>query len=162
MLKNWGWWVGGGGLQDFSVSPRPLWVFELIVTWLELVLCFGTKGLGPGLDKSLQMCRLYRLRTIENKVIPGQCDVQRLDPLLQCQSTCFRIKMNPQPQDNHELLKGNKVVFGTCNHFFTQYRKYRFWDCQVWKYNLWWDTNFISLCYKCYQENCGRQRSTII
>ena len=21
-----GWWVGRGGLQDFSVSPSPLWV----------------------------------------------------------------------------------------------------------------------------------------
>ena len=40
MLKSWGV-VVGGGLQHFSVSPRPL--------------CFGTKwfgakGLGPGLD----------------------------------------------------------------------------------------------------------------
>ena len=29
---------GGGGLQHFSVSPRPLG------------FGFGTKGLGPGLD----------------------------------------------------------------------------------------------------------------
>ena len=35
-----GWAVGGGGfgLEQFSVSPRPL------------RFGFGTKGLGPGLD----------------------------------------------------------------------------------------------------------------
>ena len=43
MLKSY--WVvvgGGGGLQDFSVSPRPLGFgfFGL-----------GLRGLGPGLDK---------------------------------------------------------------------------------------------------------------
>ena len=32
--------VLGGGIQHFSVSPRPLG------------FGFGTKGLGPGLDKS--------------------------------------------------------------------------------------------------------------
>ena len=26
---------------------------------------------------------------------------------------------------------GDKIVFGTCNHYFTQYRKYRQWDSQV-------------------------------
>ena len=36
MLKSYGWWVvGGGGLEQFSVSPRPLGF-----------------GFGPGLDKS--------------------------------------------------------------------------------------------------------------
>ena len=40
MLKSYGgWWVGG--LQDFSVSPRPLgFGFS----------GFGFRGLGPGLD----------------------------------------------------------------------------------------------------------------
>ena len=39
MLKSWGVVVVvGGGLQHFSVSPRPLG------------FGFGTKGLGPGLD----------------------------------------------------------------------------------------------------------------
>ena len=39
----------GGGLQDFSVSPRPLgtnWGFELGKTGLGL----GLGSLGPGLD----------------------------------------------------------------------------------------------------------------
>ena len=44
----------GGGLQHFSVSPRPLWTnwdFELGLTGLGLGLgSLGTKGLGPGLD----------------------------------------------------------------------------------------------------------------
>ena len=62
-------WVGGG-LEDFIVSPRPLWVFELNVTWLGLGLwVLGLRVCGPGLDNSLHM---YRLRTIENKVIPRQ------------------------------------------------------------------------------------------
>ena len=43
--------VGGGGLHDFSVSPRPLG------------FGFGTKGLGPGLDniecQMLVSCKLY-------------------------------------------------------------------------------------------------------
>ena len=47
-LKVMGWVVvvgGGGGLQDFSVSPSPLWVnmdFELDWTGLRL----GLRGLG--------------------------------------------------------------------------------------------------------------------
>ena len=43
MLKVMGWWllvVGGGGLQDFSVSPRTLG--------------FGFRGLGPGLDNYIK------------------------------------------------------------------------------------------------------------
>ena len=41
-LKVRGWVVvGGGGLQHFSVSPRPLG----FGFW-----GFGAKGLGPGLD----------------------------------------------------------------------------------------------------------------
>ena len=60
MLKSY-WWVGGGGgLQDFIVSPSPkphiqqsLLVLDLIGTWLGLGLGgFGTKGLGTGLDKN--------------------------------------------------------------------------------------------------------------
>ena len=40
MLKSYGWWwVVGGGLEQFSVSPRPFG------------FGFGAKGLGPGLDK---------------------------------------------------------------------------------------------------------------
>ena len=39
MLKSC--WVGGGGLQHFSVSPRPLG----FGFW-----GLGAKGLGPGLD----------------------------------------------------------------------------------------------------------------
>ena len=46
MLTSYGWWVGGGGgLQDFIVSPSPLWVnlgFELGWTGLGL----GLGGLG--------------------------------------------------------------------------------------------------------------------
>ena len=40
-----GWWVvGGGGLQDFSVSPSPLLgLFGLELGWTGLGL--GTKGL---------------------------------------------------------------------------------------------------------------------
>ena len=41
----------GGGLQHFSVSPRPLgtnWGFELGKTGLGL----GLGSLGPGLDKT--------------------------------------------------------------------------------------------------------------
>ena len=41
-LKVMGWWVGGG-LQNFSVSPRPLG-FGFGTKG------FGAKGLGPGLD----------------------------------------------------------------------------------------------------------------
>ena len=37
---------GGGGLQHFSVSPRPLG-FD-----------FGTKGLGPGLDNNINVFRV--------------------------------------------------------------------------------------------------------
>ena len=44
----------GGGLQHFSVSPRPLgtnWDFELGLTGLGLGLGgLGTMDLGPGLD----------------------------------------------------------------------------------------------------------------
>ena len=43
MLKSYGvggWWVGGG-LEQFSVSPRPFGFG---------FLGFGAKGLGPGLD----------------------------------------------------------------------------------------------------------------
>ena len=41
MLKSYGVVVvGGGGLEQFSVSPRPLG------------FGFGAKGLGPGLDNS--------------------------------------------------------------------------------------------------------------
>ena len=42
MLKSY-WVVGGGGLQDFSVSPRPLG----FGFW-----GLGLRGLGPGLDKN--------------------------------------------------------------------------------------------------------------
>ena len=44
-LKVMGW-VGGGGLQHFSVSPRPLGFGFLV---------FGAKGLGPGLDNKETM-----------------------------------------------------------------------------------------------------------
>ena len=48
-----GWcWVVGGGLQDFSVSPSPLWVnlgFKLGWTGLGLGLeGLGTNGFGVG------------------------------------------------------------------------------------------------------------------
>ena len=49
MLKSWGW--GGGGLQDFSVSPSPL----LGLSGLELgwtVLGLGLGGLGLYFIKS--------------------------------------------------------------------------------------------------------------
>ena len=53
MLKSYGWVVGGGGgLQDFSVSPSPLWVnlgFKLGWTGLGLGQGgSGTKGFGVG------------------------------------------------------------------------------------------------------------------
>ena len=38
MLKSYGVVVVGGGLEQFSVSPRPLG------------FGFGAEGLGPGLD----------------------------------------------------------------------------------------------------------------
>ena len=44
MLKSYGvggWWVVGG-LEQFSVSPRPL------------AFGFGAKGSGPGLDNFLK------------------------------------------------------------------------------------------------------------
>ena len=46
LLSTWffGW---GGGLEQFSVSPRPLgFGFE--------TKGFGAKGLGPGLDNKLK------------------------------------------------------------------------------------------------------------
>ena len=43
-LKVRGWVVvGGGGLEQFSVSPRPL-------GFRSGTKGFGAKGLGPGLD----------------------------------------------------------------------------------------------------------------
>ena len=48
MLKSCGW-VVGGGLQDFSVSPRPLG-FWYLGFWVFGTKGLGTKGLGPGLD----------------------------------------------------------------------------------------------------------------
>ena len=46
--------AGGGGIEDFSVSPSLLGnnlVLELIGTWLGFGLGgFGTKTLGPGLN----------------------------------------------------------------------------------------------------------------
>ena len=45
MLKSCGWVVvGGGGLQDFSVIPRPLGFG---------FLGLGLRGLGPGLDNNV-------------------------------------------------------------------------------------------------------------
>ena len=53
-LYAWPSRLYGGGLQHFSVSPRPLETngdFELGLTGLGLGLWgLGTKGLGPGLD----------------------------------------------------------------------------------------------------------------
>ena len=50
MLKSYrvvGWWVVGG-LQDFSVSPSPLWVnFGFKLGWTGLGL--GLLGSGQGL-----------------------------------------------------------------------------------------------------------------
>ena len=50
MLKSYGWWVVvGGGLQDFSVSPSPLWVYlGFKLGWTGLGLCLGGLGLGLG------------------------------------------------------------------------------------------------------------------
>ena len=45
MLKSWGV-GGGGGLQHFSLGPKPLG-FRF---WTK---GFGAKGLGPGLDKMM-------------------------------------------------------------------------------------------------------------
>ena len=43
-----------------SRTFRFNWVLELIGTWLGLGLgVFGTCGLGPGLDKSVQFLRLW-------------------------------------------------------------------------------------------------------
>ena len=45
-----------GGLQDFSVSPRPFWVYLNFRSCWDLIgvgpWVFGTQGLGPGLDKN--------------------------------------------------------------------------------------------------------------
>ena len=53
-LYAWHSRLYGGGLQHFSVSPRPLgpnWDFELGLTGLGLGLGgLGTMDLGPGLD----------------------------------------------------------------------------------------------------------------
>ena len=38
------------------------------------------------------------------------------------------MSVNIQPE---EKKCGDKIVFGTCNHYFTQFRKYRQWDSQV-------------------------------
>ena len=43
MVESYWWWVGGG-LQHFSVSPRPLGFG---------FLGLGAKGLGPGLDNNV-------------------------------------------------------------------------------------------------------------
>ena len=55
MLKSWGVVMVVGGLEQFSVSPRPLGTnlgFELGWTWFGFGLGgSGNKGLGPGLDK---------------------------------------------------------------------------------------------------------------
>ena len=49
MLKSWGVvGGGGGGLQHFRVSPRPLG----FGFWTK---GFGAKGLGPGLENKLSM-----------------------------------------------------------------------------------------------------------
>jgi len=37
------------------------------------------------------------------------------------------MSVNIQPE---EKKCGDKIVFGTCNHYFTQFRKYRQWDSQ--------------------------------
>ena len=60
MLKSCGWVGGGGGLQDFSVSPSPLgpnWFFEL--GWNELGLSLGFFGIsfwGQGLTMLFRCC----------------------------------------------------------------------------------------------------------
>ena len=47
MVKSYGVVGGGGGLQDFSVSPRPLWVnLGFKMGWTRLGL--GLEGLGLG------------------------------------------------------------------------------------------------------------------
>ena len=49
-------WYPTGGLQDFSVSPRPLGTNWSVGTYWDFIRVegFGTKGLDPGLDnKSL-------------------------------------------------------------------------------------------------------------
>ena len=55
MLNSYGW--VGGGLQDFIVSPSPLWVnFGFELGWTELGFGLGelgnrgTRVLGLGLD----------------------------------------------------------------------------------------------------------------
>ena len=53
----------GGGLEQFSVSPSPLLVLDLIGTWLGLGLgVFGTKGLGTGLDNRPGVDKVKSLR----------------------------------------------------------------------------------------------------
>ena len=48
MLKSYRVGGGGGGLQHFSVSPRPLGFGTK---------GFGAKGLGPGLDNRYLLVR---------------------------------------------------------------------------------------------------------
>ena len=53
-----GGWVVGGGLQHFSVSPRPLGFG---------FLGFGAKGLVPGLDNKFSLPKCAKLLpTLEN------------------------------------------------------------------------------------------------
>ena len=60
MLKSYGWlWVGG--LEQFSVSPRPLG-FGFGTKW------FGAKGLGPGLD-NYQIKRILCILTLSQSEI---------------------------------------------------------------------------------------------
>ena len=52
--KLWGGWGVVGGLEQFSVSPRPL------------CFGFGAKGLGPGLDNKIK----YFIK------LPGSIDIR--------------------------------------------------------------------------------------
>ena len=68
MLKSYGWWwvvvVVVGGLEQFSVSPRPLG------------FGFGTKGfeakgLGPGLDNWKFLLFSYIIKVVFSEIHSG-------------------------------------------------------------------------------------------
>ena len=58
-------------------------------------------------------------------------DLNSLFCILQTLQTLQTPEMNVPIESDQNQKSGNQVVFGTCNHFFTQYRKYRHWDNQV-------------------------------
>ena len=72
-------WVGGGGLQHLSVSPRPLG----LGSWV-----FGAKGLGPGLDNKLIMINYQNYSIIRNMKKPDLTNAIIVHTLLKLRQFC--------------------------------------------------------------------------